>query len=308
MENFSSQGGPQAAIGPDKRENLPHGDESFPCACYLDHYEGGRSFYPWHWHDEMEIAYVTAGQVAVFVSGGRLLLGQGDGVFLNRRVLHSFSQHGPGEALLPNLLFRPALLYGTQESVLWERYLKPLTLSPGFTHAALRRETPWQAQVLRQAERAFSLMREKPYGYEFRVRAALSEAALLLCENREEWRGAPGKNQAETDRVRVMLSYLQLHYAEPIQVGHIAASASVSPRECMRSFRRILGVSPIQYVIGLRLQKAKELLAETSLPLLEVCAACGFQNQSYFTKLFHQRVGVPPLQFRASGGKPARRP
>ena len=79
MENFSSQGGPQAAIGPDKRENLPHGDESFPCACYLDHYEGGRSFYPWHWHDEVEIAYVTVGQVAVFVSGGRLLLGRATG-------------------------------------------------------------------------------------------------------------------------------------------------------------------------------------------------------------------------------------
>ena len=56
---------------------------------------------------------------------------------------------------MPNVLFRPALVYGTQESVYWEKYLKPLLLASSFSHAVLTGEEAWQTGLLSHAKRVF---------------------------------------------------------------------------------------------------------------------------------------------------------
>ena len=85
------------SIGENLEETCQHGDKAFPCAGYRDHYRRGREGYPWHWHDEWEIAFVEQGQVRAQVNGEQHLLGPGEGIFINRRVLHAFSLEGNGE-------------------------------------------------------------------------------------------------------------------------------------------------------------------------------------------------------------------
>lgn len=283
-----------------QQETFQHGDSRFPCASYLDQYCSGREAYPWHWHDDWEIAYVEQGAVRVCVNDQQVLLQEGDGIFINRRVLHTFSMAGKTEVRMPNILFDPVLLYGSRESVYWEKYVKPLALSKGFTHEVFRRQAPWQAEILGQAERAFSLLTAEDYGYELRVRAALSEIFLILTRHIPDLGNTEAKSQTEMDRIRQMLSFIQLRYTEPVSVQQIADSAFISRRECMRSFQRILGTSPIQYVIDLRLRKAKQLLLETDFPVMEIGARCGFPDQSYFTRVFREKTGVSPGKFRKS--------
>lgn len=288
------------SISETQQETFQHGDSRFPCASYLDQYCSGREAYPWHWHDDWEIAYVEQGAVRVCVNDQQVLLQEGDGIFINRRVLHTFSMAGETEVRMPNVLFEPVLLYGSRESVYWEKYVKPLALSKGFTHEVFRRQTPWQAEILGQAERAFSLLTAEDYGYELRVRAALSEIFLILTRHIPDLGNTEAKSQTEMDRIRQMLSFIQLHYTEPVSVQQIADSAFISRRECMRSFQRVLGTSPIQYVIDLRLRKAKQLLLETDFPVMEIGARCGFPDQSYFTRVFREKTGVSPGKFRKS--------
>ena len=297
---FSDRAEIHQFISDTREETIQHGSEQFPCACYLDHYTNGNDAYPWHWHDELEIAYVTQGKVSAFVNDKQFLLHPGEGILLNRRVLHSFSRQGEAEVYLPNILFLPSLLYGNQESVYWEKYVNPVVLSSGFSYVLLRPDIPWQKEILKQAEKAFSLLTEEGYGYEFYTRDALSKIVLQLGQALPKETAKKAKNQIEINRIRQMLSFIQLHYTEPILVQQIADSAFISRRECMRTFQRIIGASPIQYVIDLRIRKAKQLLRDTDLPLLEIAASCGFQNQSYFTKTFRERVGLSPRKFRKS--------
>lgn len=305
-KNITTEKGPAAPVNTKSGlETMRHGDDFFPCAPYLDVYQTAHDFYPWHWHSELEISYVVSGCVRASVNEQQYLLRSGDGIFLNQRVLHSYSGGGKQQTQMPNILFHPSLIYGTQDTVYWEKYVKPLTLSPDFSHMVLRGDVPWQAEILDRARQAFSFLTGEPFGYEFYVRGALSEVLLLMAQKIPAATKQPAKNQAENVRVRQMLSYIQLHYTEPLQVQEIADSASVSRRECLRTFRRVTGSSPMQYVIDLRLRKARQLLAETDLPLLEICGLCGFQSQSYFTKLFHQRTGSSPGKYRNSGNNSA---
>ena len=112
-------------------------------------------------------------------------------------------------------------------------------------------------------------------GYELRVRSALSEVLVALAGHLPELPSQPSRNQAEIRRVRQMLTFIQGHCTQPLRVEDIAASVFISRRECMRAFQNVLGISPIQYVLQLRVRKAKELLLETGLSLGEICAACG---------------------------------
>ena len=61
----------------------------------------------------------------------------------------------------------------------------------------------------------------------------------------------------------------------------------------------------MQYTIELRVQKARKLLLETDLPLLDICTECGFQDQSYFIKTFRERTGISPARFRKRSGMTA---
>ena len=290
-------------IAQDLQETIQHGDRLFPCASYMDHYFDGQSFYPWHWHKEFEITYVTQGSVTVSVNEKQYVLSSGNGIFISSQALHSFSLHGREKAIMPNIVFLPVLLYGTGESVFWEKYMKHLLLDNAFMNVFLTREIAWQAKLLDYAQEAFDCLTKEEYGYEFRVRSLLSEIALLLLENRKNMDASLEKrNRTDINRLRTMLLYIQTHYTEPVSVQQIAGSAFISSRECIRCFKKIVGITPIQYVIEMRIQKAKQLLLETELPMLEVGISCGFEDQSYFTKVFRQKTGITPFQYRKQQG------
>lgn len=280
-----------------QREIASHGTEEFSCISYLDRYYGNS--YPWHWHDEIELAYVEKGMLTVSINEQRYNLESGDGFFINSGVLHGFAATQETECLLPNVLFRASLIYGTQDSVYWKKYMRPLMEAVNLSHIILKKDVPWQKDFLNHIKTAYEALLLKKIGYELRVRNELTEVICLIWENCfVQISNQKAQNYTEVNRLRKMLDFIQQCYMEPIQIQQIAEAASVSKTECLRCFNRVIGVSPKQYLINLRIRKAKELLSESSLTLMEICSNCGFQNQSYFTKMFREETGISPGRWR----------
>jgi hypothetical protein len=124
---------------------MKHGTEEFPCTYYLDKYYN--SAYPWHWHDELELAFVQKGNLIVSINEHRYTLREGEGIFINSGVLHAYSGMENIECLYPNLLFNASLIYGTQKSVFWKKYLQPLIEAINISHIILRGDVPWQKKL-----------------------------------------------------------------------------------------------------------------------------------------------------------------
>ena len=95
-----------------------------------------------------------------------------------------------------------------------------------------------------------------------------------------------------------MLGYIDEHLEDEITIENIARSAVISVSECLRCFKTTIGVTPIQYVRQVRIQKAVDLLLNTRLTITDVAMRCGFQEMSYFSKIFRQTHGVTPREFR----------
>ena len=95
------------------------------------------------------------------------------------------------------------------------------------------------------------------------------------------------------------LQYLSAHYCDPALTNRVlAARANISEVYFRRRFKAQLGVSPKQYVLSLRLRKAKRLLAEGWQSITGVAEACGFEDIAHFSRAFKGRYGLTPSEYR----------
>jgi AraC-like DNA-binding protein len=103
----------------------------------------------------------------------------------------------------------------------------------------------------------------------------------------------PGSNDER------LLDGLRADALSDLSVGDRAARLGVSTRQLRNAVRRSAGCSPTELVDRVRVNRAKSLLAETSLPVTEVARAVGFGDPAYFSRHFRARAGMSPRAFRA---------
>lgn len=94
--------------------------------------------------------------------------------------------------------------------------------------------------------------------------------------------------------------YLEDHFREDISISELAARYYISPNYLSRRFKQQTGYSPKQYLVNIRLARAKALLLETGAPVSAIAVQCGFQDVSNFIRLFREREGVTPNKFRSA--------
>jgi AraC family transcriptional regulator len=86
--------------------------------------------------------------------------------------------------------------------------------------------------------------------------------------------------------------------ATRLTIADVARECRLTPSYFAKAFRRTTGMSPLQYLTDLRVQKAKSLLQSSTLPLADIAIICGFGDQSYFTRVFTRSVGTSPGAWR----------
>lgn len=113
-------------------------------------------------------------------------------------------------------------------------------------------------------------------------------------------RGAAGQeeNSAIPNVVRQIRSYLLEHYAENVQLDTLSQQFSVSKYHLQRIFKKYMGQSPLEFLSGIRLTKAKQLLRTTDLPVSEIAYRVGIENDSYFIRKFRTEEEITPKQYR----------
>lgn len=108
----------------------------------------------------------------------------------------------------------------------------------------------------------------------------------------------PTWNGLAPHRLKRVLACIEARLVERIHVADLAGEAHMSVFHFSRMFRRATGHSPHQYVILQRIERAKQFLATTSMPIGEVARAVGFKTQAHFTGVFAQHAGTTPKAFR----------
>lgn len=97
---------------------------------------------------------------------------------------------------------------------------------------------------------------------------------------------------------RHLTDFIEMHLADPLSLGQLAAMCALSEYHFARMFRESFGLPPHQYLLARRIGQARHLLRQTAKPLGEIALACGFASASHFSNRFRQAVGATPGEYR----------
>ncbi len=99
-------------------------------------------------------------------------------------------------------------------------------------------------------------------------------------------------------KLRQTISYINEHLDRNLMLAEIAAAVRMSPNYFASLFKQSTGLTPHQYVMKCRIEKAKQLLHHQELTLVEICQEVGFTSQSHFTRVFRQHTKTTPKGYR----------
>lgn len=103
----------------------------------------------------------------------------------------------------------------------------------------------------------------------------------------------------QNTRILSIIEMMEANLSEPLTLIEIADHAGLSRRQIERLFRHHMGRSPARYYLEIRLDRARHLLLQSALPVVEVAVACGFVSASHFSKCYRELYGRSPQQERA---------
>lgn len=107
-----------------------------------------------------------------------------------------------------------------------------------------------------------------------------------------------GRRLPDDEWVASVTAYIDSRFAEPLSLEHLADAAHGSPYHLHRTFKKVTGMTPALYVQAKRIERAKELLRRTDMPVTEIGINSGLANTPYFITLFKKTTGLTPAVYR----------
>ena len=277
-------------------ETIQHGSKEYPFHFYYDNLElFDFHCIEWHWHTEFEFVYVETGTVYFGISDKQFALSEGQGVFINSKILHRyFSQ---GNAIVPNFVLMPYFI-AAQDSLIYQKYVLPIMASP-MDYQIFSQDIPWQAQAL-SLMREITAAQEKASDVELVNSYLIQKIWHILYQNTDvEHMGKKENYSASSQaRLQLMMQYIHQKSAYNISLSDIADQAKVSKSTALNLFQRYLGISPVTYLINYRLQEAAKLLASTEKKITVISKDTGFDSVDYFCKAFKKYYKLTPTEYR----------
>lgn len=276
------------------KENKPHGTKDDPFSTY--HIKnGGRSFQiPVHWHDELEIIYVKSGFLTVSISGENYIGTPGDAFVVSPGNLH-FMGSQTGTVDYFTFLFPVEYISFCINDMLDDKLLKPLKNG----HLMIGPRVKDTAKEL--CEQLVETYMAKNKKIESEITAQIKTKRILLQFILEMWEKGfviendkSGRNTVEKE----MISYIQQNFKEKISLKEFGELFHLSEKYISRYFKEHFHITLSQYITHLRLEYAKQLLQDTDTPVTEIAMQSGYQNVSYFIRIFKKTYGVSPLKYK----------
>jgi transcriptional regulator GlxA family with amidase domain len=138
---------------------------------------------------------------------------------------------------------------------------------------------------------------ERDLGEDIARRIALELQTNVAKQTRP--REEEAKALTTANKVRESARWIQENYSKPISVAQAAESASMSKRNFRRRFKQEFGMTPLEYLLRTRFEVVRTLLSSTNVPIGKIARRCGMGDGNRLGRLFKERYGMSPTQFRA---------
>ena len=279
----------------EQKENTKHGEVFFPIQKYITKLNLNSPVIMTHWHEEAELTLITKGSCIYQIDLVDYEVNEGDLLFIPPLLLHSIRLNGTDDFCSETYVFHVNFLGGNATDICSTRYLTPMINHELTLPYHISSTHPAHHSLHECFIKMASLYTEQTFGYEIALKSVLLQALFLLLQYSTT---ESATISASSDKLKNVLDYIDLHYAEPLTISELAELCYFSEYHFMRFFKKYMGESAMEYVRNVRLAKAAELFEQGAQSSLEVSLSCGFNNLSYFHREFKEKYGMTPGTFQ----------
>lgn len=238
-----------------------------------------------HTHPFTELFYVVDGKGEFNIQGQRFPVKPNDFVIINPQVEHT-ELSSPDEPLEYIVLGINGLSFSN---------LTPVSEGGHpFSFFNLRDE---QKDILRYLNAMVQEATSQSMSYEL-VCHNLLEILLIKILRHQHFDLEVGKQSKATKDMSFIKHYLETYYHESIQLEDLASMTHLSRFYISHSFKKEIGMSPMEYLIAIRIKESKILLRTTNYSISQVADIVGFTTPTYFSKQFRKSTGISPTDYR----------
>ena len=282
------------------QEKILHGDPLFPYITYLCSIPLDFGYVPMHWHDEMEIIYIKKGNGTITVDFTQHTVSAGDIALILPGQLHSIGQFESESMEYENIIFHPNMLISKKTDTCNTDYLVPLLSGNVSLPLLYTPDSPHYAEISACIDANDEICKTYPSGYQLFIKGQLFLLFYILfhkCSTKEP----SGKDRSKSlEKMKLILKYVENNYMEKITIEDIANEVGLSQSHFMKYFKQYTGQSFVNYLNDYRLSRAGGFLRTTGDTVTEIAGRCGFDNLSYFNRLFRRKYGMTPKEYRES--------
>ena len=279
----------------EQKEDAKHGEVFFPVQKYVTRLAADYPVVTTHWHEEAELTLITKGDCLYQVNLIEHEVKEGDILFIPPLFLHSISRGTSEEIISETYVFHLNFLGGNSTDICTTRYFAPMMNQEFAMPCLITPEHPAYASLRKIFGQINSLYDEALVGYELAMKSLFLQAVFLLLQYSEKTE-SPDVGTT-SDKLKNVLDYIELHYAESISISELAKLCYFSDYHFMRFFKKHMNMTCVEYINNLRLEKSVELFEQGNTSILDVSLSVGFHNLSYFHRSFKKKYHMTPLSF-----------
>ena len=275
-------------------ETKSHTASEFPYNTYLCSIPLDFTLVPLHWHAELEIVVIKKGTGLISVDFEKRTVSSGDIVFIRPGQLHSIEQNGARKMEYENIILKPELLISGEADLCARQFITPLMKGELRCVTFLTPAVPGYPEISDCISQIDHLCEKRPDGYQLAVKGFLFQLVFLLLSHRQKKSTSPALQTKSLEKIKTILKYVEEHYADHITIDDMAAITFYSKSHYMKFFKAHMGTGFIEYLNDYRLTIAERLLRTSDATVLEIAEKSGFDNLSYFNRMFKRKYGQSP--------------
>lgn len=255
-------------------------------------------------HEHFEMVYMKKGDAVFEIAGQPSRIGPNDIIIIKPRQPHKFlveSESGC-EFIVLNFKFDQKDTEDHSDVPL-EDFLN--FVSGKESGAFITLKVSQKNEIISILNRILKEKEKDEIGSDFLKHLLVMELFVHISRAlKMEWENSiKNKSPKLKELIQVAVNYINNNFERDLSLGSIAKYVFLSPSYFIRAFKDETGISPINYLLKIRIERAKELLRETDSKISDIALNVGFSNQQRFNEIFKKNARMTPLQYRKAGEK-----
>ncbi|MDF2724891.1 MAG: hypothetical protein K0Q59_4566 [Paenibacillus sp.] len=258
-----------------------------------------------HSHEFIEFVFVSSGSGTHISCGSEYPIREGDVYVIEPDAEHGYISDTDKPLTVFNILIAPHLLkrelqaLSAVSSFVDFFYVEPFLRETASFHSRLTLTADERLEMVLMLERLSEEYNEKRLGYRLLVKTRLIDMFVFLSRCYSRLIHKPTMADAPSGKTMQRIAeFIRQRHASPLTLAQVSRMCDLSPSAFAAKFKQQVGKTFVEYRNDIRLEMARNLLAKTDYTILRVSQEVGFDDLSFFNKLFKQETGLTPGQYR----------